>query len=98
MLVDSPVIAGKYFREIPLAPDVTPKHFLDLAADAPEDLELKPAMLESLSKLVREAGAMYASRHYNHYHFLLGLSDTEEGNGLEHHQSSDNRTPRTCLL
>jgi predicted metalloprotease with PDZ domain len=93
MLVDSPVIAGKYFREIPLAPDVTPKHFLDLAADAPEDLELKPAMLESLSKLVREAGAMYASRHYNHYHFLLGLSDVEEGNGLEHHQSSDNRTP-----
>lgn len=93
MLIDSPVIAGKYFREIPLAPDVTPKHFLDLAADAPEDLELKPAMIESLSKLVHETGAMYASRHYNSYHFLLGLSDREEGNGLEHHQSSDNRTP-----
>ncbi len=93
MLVDSPVIAGKYFREIPLAPDVTPKHFLDLAADAPEDLDLKPAMIESLSKLVHEAGAMYDSRHYNSYHFLLGLSDSEQGNGLEHHQSSDNRTP-----
>ena len=93
MLEDSPVIAGKYFREIPLAPDVTPKHYLDVAADAPEDLDLKPAMLESLSKLVNEAGAMYASRHYNTYHFLLGLSDVEEGNGLEHHQSSDNRTP-----
>jgi predicted metalloprotease with PDZ domain len=36
---------------------------------------------------------MYASRHYNSYHFLLGLSDREENNGLEHHQSSDNRTP-----
>ncbi|HZD48228.1 MAG TPA: M61 family peptidase [Silvibacterium sp.] len=93
MLIDSPVIAGKYFREIPLAPDVTPKHYLDVAADAPEDLDLKPAMLDSLSKLVREAGSMYASRHYSSYHFLLGLSDTEEGNGLEHHQSSDNRTP-----
>jgi len=93
MLIDSPVIAGKYFREITLAPDVTPKHFLDLAADAPEDLDLKPAMLDSLSKLVHETGAMYASRHYNSYHFLLGLSDREEGNGLEHHQSSDNRTP-----
>jgi predicted metalloprotease with PDZ domain len=50
-------------------------------------------MIDSLSKLVREAGAMYASRHDNTYHFLLGLSDSEEGNGLEHHQSSDNRTP-----
>lgn len=93
MLIDSPVIAGKYFREIPLASDVTPKHFLDLAADAPEDLELKPAVIESLNKLVRETGAMYDSRHYNSYHFLLGLSDTEQSNGLEHHQSSDNRTP-----
>jgi predicted metalloprotease with PDZ domain len=93
MLEDSPVIAGKYFREIPLAPDVTPKHYLDLAADAPEDLDLKPATIDALSKLVHEAGVMYASRHYNSYHFLLGLSDREEGNGLEHHQSSDNRTP-----
>ncbi len=50
-------------------------------------------MIDSLSKLVREAGTMYASRHYNAYHFLLGLSDREDGNGLEHHQSSDNRTP-----
>ena len=28
-LVDSPVLAGKYFKEIELAPEVTPKHFLD---------------------------------------------------------------------
>jgi len=54
-------------------------------------------MIDSLSKLVREAGAMYASRHYNTYHFLLGLSDSEEGNGLEHRQSSDNRTPEHAL-
>ena len=97
MLIDSPVIAGKYFREFPLAPGVTPKHYLDLAADAPEDLDLKPATIEALSKLVNEAGTMYASRHYNSYHFLLGLSDREESNGLEHHQSSDNRTPEKAF-
>ena len=97
MLIDSPVIAGKYFREFPLAPGVTPKHYLDLAADAPEDLDLKPATIEALSKLVNEAGTMYASRHYNSYHFLLGLSDREESNGLEHHQSSDNRTPERAF-
>src|SRR5262249_5241767 len=39
-LVDSPVLAGRWFKEIPLATDVTPKHFLDLAGDGPEDLDI----------------------------------------------------------
>jgi predicted metalloprotease with PDZ domain len=30
-LVDSPLITGRYFREIPLAPEITPKHYLDVA-------------------------------------------------------------------
>lgn len=89
-LVDSPLISGKYFREFVLAPEIQPKHYLDVAADAPEDLELKPAILDSLSKLVRETGPLYASRHYETYHFLLSLSDFIRGEGLEHHQSSDN--------
>jgi predicted metalloprotease with PDZ domain len=89
-LVDSPLIAGKYFREIPLAPEIEPKHYLDVAGEAEEDLELKPAFLNSLSKLVRETGPLYASRHYETYHFLLSLSDFVRGQGLEHHQSSDN--------
>jgi predicted metalloprotease with PDZ domain len=89
-LVDSPVITGRYFREIPLAPQVTPRHYLDLAADAPEALEIKPAILQSISRLVLEAGALYASHHYNSYHFLLSLSDAIRKEGLEHHQSSDN--------
>ncbi len=90
MLVDSPVITGKYFREFPLATDVMPKHFLDVASDVPEELELKPTLIDSYSRLVREAGALYRSRHYETYHFLLSLSDTVRGEGLEHHQSSDN--------
>lgn len=90
MLEDSPVITGKYFKEIPLAPDVTPKHFLDVAGDAPEDIELRPQLLTALNNLVHEAGAMYSSHHYNSYHFLLTLSDYAGGEGLEHHQSSDN--------
>ncbi|HEV2276134.1 MAG TPA: M61 family peptidase [Acidobacteriaceae bacterium] len=89
-LVDSPLIAGRYFREIRLAPDVTPKHFLDVAGEAPEDLELKPAFLNSISQLVRETGVLYGSRHYETYHFLLSLSDRVREEGLEHHQSSDN--------
>lgn len=91
MLIDSPLLAGRYFKEIPLATDVTPKHYLDMAADAPEDLNVKPEMVAAFSKLVREAGALYKSRHYNSYHFLVTLSDQVAHFGLEHHQSSDDR-------
>ena len=82
-LVDSPLITGRYFREFPLAPEVTPKHYLDVAGDAAEDVDLKPEFLASLSQLVRETGPLYASRHYETYHFLLSLSDVvrEEGSG-----------------
>jgi predicted metalloprotease with PDZ domain len=89
-LIDSPVITGKYFREIALAPEITPKHYLDVAGDAAEDVDLKPEYLASLSQLVRETGPLYASRHYETYHFLLSLSDIVREEGLEHHQSSDN--------
>ncbi len=92
-LVDSPVLAGKFFREIALAPDVTPKHYLDLAADGPEDLAISQAHIDDFSRLVRETGALYKSRHYTAYHFLVTLSDETNHFGLEHHQSSDDRIP-----
>ena len=89
-LEDSPVIAGEYFHEFALAPEVTPKHYIDVVADSPEDSQLRPALLVELNNLVRETGAAYDSRHYNVYHFLLTLSDFAGGEGLEHGQSSDN--------
>ena len=92
-LVDSPVLAGRWFREIPLAPEVSPKHFLDMAADGPEDLDLSKEHIEAFSKLVLETGALYRSRHFNSYHFLVTLSDQVAHFGLEHHQSSDDRVP-----
>ena len=89
-LEDSPVITGHYFHEFPLAPEVTPKHYIDVVSDEPEDSNLRPELLAEISNLVREAGAAYASHHYNVYHFLLTLSDVAGGEGLEHGQSSDN--------
>src|SRR6185437_10204411 len=74
----------------PLAPGVQPNHYLDVGADTPEDLDLPPAMLAAVSKLVLEAGTAFNSRHYTTYHFLLSLSDQIRPDGLEHHQSSDN--------
>ncbi|HTD15528.1 MAG TPA: hypothetical protein VK673_10130, partial [Chthoniobacterales bacterium] len=39
--------------------------------------------------LAVEADKLYGSHHYNHYDFLLLLSDKVGGIGLEHHQSSE---------
>jgi predicted metalloprotease with PDZ domain len=89
-LQDSPIIAGEYFHEFPLAPDISPKHYIDVVSDFPQDSNLDPALLSEIANLVREADAAYGSHHYNQYHFLLTLSDVAGGEGLEHGQSSDN--------
>jgi predicted metalloprotease with PDZ domain len=97
-LVDSPVLAGAYFRSIPLATDVQPPHHLDLAGDSAASVDIPADELEAYNRLVREAGALFGARHYDHYDFLLSLSDHFFPNGLEHHQSSDNRAPERMLL
>ncbi|HEV2710205.1 MAG TPA: M61 family peptidase [Edaphobacter sp.] len=89
-LEDSPIITGQYFHEFSLAPEITPKHHIDVVADSPEDSDLRPELLAEISNLVRETGAAYGPRHYHVYHFLLTLSDVAGGEGLEHGQSSDN--------
>jgi predicted metalloprotease with PDZ domain len=98
MLVDSPLLAGRFFKEIPLATEITPKHFLDLAGDGPEDLAVASEEIESFSNLIRETGALYQSRHYASYHFLMTLSDNVAHFGLEHHQSSDDRVDARTFI
>ncbi len=90
-LIDSPVLAGRFFREVALAPEITPKHYLDMAADGPEELDLSKEHIAEFDRLVRETGALYKSRHFHSYHFLVTLSDEVAHFGLEHHQSSDDR-------
>jgi predicted metalloprotease with PDZ domain len=89
-LVDSPVIAGAFFKSFALGGE--PPHTLDVVADSEQALAIEPAQLEAFTRLVVEAGALFGSRHYARYHFLLTLSDKVAHFGLEHHQSSDNRT------
>jgi len=90
-LQDSPIMTGQYFREFVLAPEISPKHYIDVVSDLPEDSNLRPRVLAALANLVREADALYRSHHYNDYHFLLTLSDVATGERtLEHGQSSEN--------
>lgn len=90
-LVDSPIVIGSHCRQFPLAPEIAPKHSLDICADTDAELSVRPETLEKFSNLVREAGKLYNSYHYDHYDFVLALSSKIEGDSLEHHQSADYR-------
>jgi predicted metalloprotease with PDZ domain len=86
-LVDSPIFAGAYFRKWDLGHGVV----LNVFADKPEQLEAKPAQIAAHRALVDEALATFGSRHFDHYDFLLALTDRMGGIGLEHHRSSENQ-------
>jgi predicted metalloprotease with PDZ domain len=96
-LVDSPLLAGEFFRRYDLSPGEKPEHHLDVAADSAAAAEATPEEIRNLRQLVAETGAIFHARHYRHYDFLLSLSDHLEPNGLEHHESSDDRAPEQTL-
>ena len=97
-LVDSPVLTGQNFRSIPLAPDVKPPHRLNLAADSAAALAISDDQIAAYSRLVREAGAVFGARHYDHYDFLVSLTNYFYPNGLEHHQASDERIAERSFI
>jgi predicted metalloprotease with PDZ domain len=94
VLMDSPVYAGRYFSRVDLDPGAKVPVHLDIVADRPEDLVMSPADLAAHRKLVQQAYRNYGSHHYDHYDFLLSLSDEMGGVGLEHHRSSENGVGR----
>lgn len=97
-LVDSPVIAGRYFRAIQLTPGQNPPHEIDIVSDSSAALAMSPDTQLHLHQLVAETGALFGVRHYRDYHFLLTLSDDVAHFGLEHHESSDDRTLERSLI
>ncbi|TAN07363.1 MAG: M61 family peptidase [Rhodanobacteraceae bacterium] len=91
-LVDSPVIAGKYFRKLDLTPPGSTVHrYLDLVGDSPSAIAITGTQTQDFRNLVEQAQALFRSHHYHNYHFLLTLSDYTAKGGLEHHQSSDDK-------
>jgi len=96
-LIDSPVIAGEFFRTIDLSPGKQPPHFLHIVADSAAALEIKPEDIHHFSQLVTEANALFGAHHYRGYHFLVTLSDQVSHFGLEHHESSDDRLGENYL-
>ncbi len=87
-LIDSPVYAGSYFARLDLDPGAKAPVYLDLFADRPELLAATPDEVAAHRALVQQAYRLFGSRHYDHYDFLVTVSDTLPPSGVEHHRSS----------
>ena len=97
-VVDSPLYAGRYSQRLDLDPNGPAPVNMDIFADRPELMVVKPEQLAIYRSLVQQAYKLFGSHHYSHYDFLYSLSDQVEQNGLEHHQSSeDGANPEAFL-
>jgi len=90
ILMDSPLIAGAHYRRIPLSADVA----LNVIADNEAELAYKPEQIAAHKRLVEQAVKAFGAQHYDHYDFLLTISDNLGGEGLEHHRSSEDGVGR----
>jgi len=87
VLVDSPVFAGRHFRQVPL--DAEGQVRLNLVADRPELLDATPEQIAPHKELVAQCDRLFGARHFDHYEMLLALSDEMTSIGVEHHRSFD---------
>ncbi len=91
-LIDSPLYAGVNYKRVDLSSGPDNPVYLNVFSDKPEQLEMTPEQVQFHKNLVVQAQKVFNSHHYDHYEFLFSLSDSVAGQGLEHHQSSENGT------
>lgn len=91
-LVDSPILAGRYSARHMLDDSADAPVTLAVFADRPELLAAAPAQIEAHRRLVDQSLKLFASRHYDRYDFLVGLTAKIGGLGAEHSRSSENFT------
>ncbi len=96
-LIDSPLDMGRYAKHYLIWKDGNATQWLDIFADKPQDLDFSPKVLAGYKHMPKQAFALYGSRHWTWYHSLLVLSDAIGFQGIEHHQSSDDRAPDDFL-
>ncbi len=90
VLVDSPMFAGKHYKQIDLAPGAKTPVRLNVFADDADELETTDEQIKLHRNLVQQMYKLYGAHHFDHYDFLLAISDQMSGIGMEHHRSSEN--------
>lgn len=87
VLIDSPMFAGRHYRPEDLGDNVT----LHLFADEPGELAATDEQIAKHRTLVEQSLKLFGGQHYGDYEFLVAISDTLGGIGLEHQSSSENQ-------
>ncbi len=85
-LIDSPVMAGRWYRRI----DLDARVGLDLVAEAPEQLAVAEPQLAAYRFMLAETDRLFGgARPFEHYDVLVALSDVLGTIGREHRQSTE---------
>ena len=86
-LIDSPVLAGQFFRAVPLA-SVWPAE-LDITGDSPSAVDKADDAhaFTLFGRLIDEDQAMFGFRHWQTMHLLVSQSEAVPFDGLEHEDS-----------
>jgi predicted metalloprotease with PDZ domain len=93
VVIDSPLDMAQYVKKWTLWQGDGSYVELDTFAARPQDLDVPEKTVNAYKRVPAEAFALYGSRHFEDYHALLTLSDAIGFQGIEHHQSSDDRAP-----
>jgi len=96
-LVDSPVQMGAELKKLNIPNSTGLRHTLNLASENAFALETPADLDKQYTRLVDETTALFGANHYRHYDWLFTLSNQVAHFGLEHHESSDDRTPEDVM-
>ncbi|UCC43757.1 MAG: hypothetical protein JSU65_11625 [Candidatus Zixiibacteriota bacterium] len=91
-LIDMPLICGVDFRTVELAATGQATYYLHMVAQHSDDLpdEDADSIWVPFRDMMYEMEVLFTRTHFDNYHFLLVLSDSGFGGGLEHRNSSLN--------
>jgi predicted metalloprotease with PDZ domain len=86
-LIDSPVLAGEFFRAVPLASKWPAE--LDITGDSKSAVDKADDAhaFALFGKLIDQDQAMFGFRHWQTMHLLVSQSDADPFDGLEHEDS-----------
>lgn len=99
-LIDSPAQIGRHAKRVELQgsePGPALHHAVSIMADSAAALAVPDDFAKGYERLVAESGALFGSRPYRSYTWLLSLSEHVAHFGLEHHESSDDRAGEQAL-
>ena len=89
-LVDSPMVAGRYFKQYDLDPGAKYPVRMNVIADTPAELAADAKTLDKHKALIQQADKLFGVRNFDRYDFLVAITDRLGDIGLEHHRSSEN--------